>query len=151
MSYTRIKRSLIPIIGKDLSYLFNTATNADLNTMLKCCRLAKVQGKIAHVVDKNTSVINITAIEMSENRQVLNKIIGSLANLDAKLGNITQALEEEVFQVGQFVQLILQLDSFIQAIMEQIGKQILMRSIYSYNSTCFHWDTFHHQSLPQEV
>ena len=53
---------------------------------------------------------------MSENRQDLNKIIDSLANLDIKLGNITQALEKVVFQVGQFIQLYLQLDSIIQAI-----------------------------------
>ena len=52
---------------------------------------------------------------MSENRQVLNKIIGSLSNLDVKLGNITQALEKQVVQFGQFVQLYLQLDSIIQA------------------------------------
>ena len=50
---------------------------------------------------------------MSENRQALNKIIGGLAILDVKLGNITQALENEVYQVGQFVQFYLQLDSFI--------------------------------------
>ena len=31
------------------------------------------------------SVINITRLEMSENRQALNKIIGSLANLDVKI------------------------------------------------------------------
>ena len=37
---------------------------------------------------------------MSENRQTLNKIIGSIANLDVKLGNITQALLKEVFQIG---------------------------------------------------
>ena len=79
-------------------------------------RLAKSQEEIAHVVDENISVINITRVEMSENRHALNKIIGSLANLDVKLGNITQALEKEVFQVGQFVQLYLQLDSIIQAI-----------------------------------
>ena len=41
---------------------------------------------------------------MSENRQALNKMIGSLANLDVKLGNITQAIEKKVFQVEQFVQ-----------------------------------------------
>ena len=34
---------------------------------------------------------------MSENRQALNKIIGSLANLNVKLGNIAQALEKYVF------------------------------------------------------
>ena len=53
---------------------------------------------------------------MSENRQALNKIIVSLTNLDVKLSNYTQALEKEVFQVGQFVQLYLQLASTIQAI-----------------------------------
>ena len=36
--------------------------------------------------------------------------------MDVKLGNITHALEKEVFQVGQFVQLYLQLDSFTHVI-----------------------------------
>ena len=36
--------------------------------------------------------------------------------MDVKLGNITQALDSKAFQVGQFVQLYLQLDSIIQAI-----------------------------------
>ena len=57
---------------------------------------------------------------MSQNRKTLNKIIGSLTVLDTKLGNITQALEREVFQVGQFVQLYLQLDSVIQAVRRTI-------------------------------
>ena len=75
---------------------------------------------------------------MSENIQALNKMIGSLANLDVKLGNITQALEKEVFQVGQFVQLYLQLDSIIQdtrtvqqvnSYMEHVQLQLNMLSL----------------------
>ena len=46
----------------------------------------------------------------------MNKISGSLACLDVKLGNITQAIEKEVLQVGHFVEIYLQLDSIIQAI-----------------------------------
>ena len=38
--------------------------------------------------------------------QALNKIIGSLANLDVKLGNSIQVLVKEVFLVGQFVLII---------------------------------------------
>ena len=53
---------------------------------------------------------------MLENRSPLNAILGSLANVDVKLGNITQALEKEGFHVGQFVQLYLQFDSIVQAI-----------------------------------
>ena len=57
---------------------------------------------------------------MSQDRQTLNKIIGSLTVLDTKLGNITQVPEREVFQVGQFVQLYLQLDAVIQAVRRTI-------------------------------
>ena len=57
---------------------------------------------------------------MSENRHALIKIIGTLTSLDAKLGNITHALEKEVFQAGQFVHFYLRLDSIIQAITSAI-------------------------------
>ena len=75
---------------------------------------------MAHIIDENISVINVTRVEMSENRQAITKIIGSLSLLDSKIGNITQALEREVFQVSQFIQLYLQLDSVIQAIRRTI-------------------------------
>ena len=52
----------------------------------------KVKEEIAHVVNENVSVINITRVEMLENRQALNKMIGSLANFDVNLGSITQPL-----------------------------------------------------------
>ena len=81
-----MKRSLIHIIGKGLNLLFGTATESDLSTIhSSVSRLAKSQEEIGYVVDENILVIIITGVEMSENRQALNKIIGSLANLDVKL------------------------------------------------------------------
>ena len=50
-----------------------------------------------HINDENISVINVTKVEMSQHRQAINKIIGSLSLLDSKTGNITQALQREVF------------------------------------------------------
>ena len=52
---------------------------------------------------------------MLKNRQIVNRIIASLSYLYAKLGNMTQALEHEVFQVGH-VQLYLQWDTIIQIV-----------------------------------
>ena len=54
-------------------------------------RWPKSQQEKPYVVDEN-----IGREEMSENRQALNKVLGNLANLDVKLGNITQALERGV-------------------------------------------------------
>ena len=63
----KIKGSLIHIIGKGLSYLFGTVTEADLNTICShVSRWAKSQEEIAHVVDENIYVINITRVEMSK-------------------------------------------------------------------------------------
>ena len=72
--HTKLKRSLIPIIGKGLSYLFGTATESDLNPIgSSVSRLAKNQEETDHVVDENIMVFNITRVEMSENRQALYK------------------------------------------------------------------------------
>ena len=107
-THTRNQRSLIPSIGKGLSLLFGTATEADLKAIHNNIdKLANNQEEMAHVIDENISVINITRFELSQNRQTLNKIIGSLTVLDTKLGNITEALEREVFQVGQFCAVVL--------------------------------------------
>ena len=42
-------------------------------------------------------VINVTRVEVSENRYAINRINGSLSLLDSKIGNNTQALRREVF------------------------------------------------------
>ena len=91
--HSRVQRSLIPIIGKGLNFLFGTATESNLKTIHNNVdRLAKNQEEMAYVIDENISVINVTRVEMSENRQAINKVISSLSLLDSKIGNITQAL-----------------------------------------------------------
>ena len=73
-----MKRSLIPIIGEVLNYIFGTATETDSNTICSSVsRLAKSQGGIAHVIDENIPLINITRVEISENRHTLYKCLGA--------------------------------------------------------------------------
>ena len=88
---------------------------------------------------------------MSENRQALNIIIGSLTNLDVKLGNITHALDKEVFQVGQFVELYFQLGSIKQVIRRTVWQANSYGELVQLQLKCSCWDSFHHQSLPHEV
>ena len=48
---TKVKRLLIPIICKGLSYLFRTTTESDLNTKhSSISKLVKIQEEIGHVV-----------------------------------------------------------------------------------------------------
>ena len=63
----RLKKSLIPIVGKAVGYLFGTATEGDIKAIQRNIkRLAQNQEEIAHVVDESISVINITRIELDE-------------------------------------------------------------------------------------
>ena len=150
--HTNKKRSLIPIVGKGLSCLFGTVTESDLHTICSnVSRLAKSQEEIAHVVDENISVINITRVEMSENRHTLNKIIWSLVKVDVRFGNITQELEEEVFHIGQFVQLYLQLDSIIQAIRRTVWQANSYVEDVQLQLNMLLLGHFQHQSLSQDA
>ena len=69
---------------------------------------------------------------MSENRQTLNKIIGSLANIDVKLGNITQALEKKVFQVGQFGTIIFTIRFYYTGIKKNSLASYFLSKAYSF-------------------
>ena len=87
--HSRVQRSLVSILGKGLNFILGpaTATESDLKTIHNNVdRLVRNQDKIAHITDENISVINVTRVEMSENRQAINKIIGSLSLLDSKIG-----------------------------------------------------------------
>ena len=111
--------------------------------------LAKNQEEI---IDENISGITVTRVEISENRQAISKIIRSLSLLDSKIGNITQALEREVFQVSQFFQLYLQLDSVIQAIRTIWWAASFMEHIYIYmlfffQGNCHHSGVFIHYTM----
>ena len=65
--HSRVQRSLIPIIGKGLNFSFGTATESDLKTFhTNVDRLAKNQEEMAHIIDENISVIDVTRDEMSE-------------------------------------------------------------------------------------
>ena len=101
--------------------MFGIATQSDLRTIrVSVDKLTNNEKELANVMNKSISIINVTEIEMAENRQKINRITASLSNVDAKLGNITQALEHEVFQLGQFVQLNLKLDAIIQNVRHTI-------------------------------
>ena len=107
---------------------------SDLRTIrVQVDNLAQNQKEMTHVIDKSISVIYVTRVEMAENRQTINKLIVNLNVLNYKLRNITQALEREVFQVGQFVQTICSIISIFRQQEEPLGKQILTWNTCNFN------------------
>ena len=90
----RTKRTLVPLVGKGLSFLFGTATKNDVRVMRKGLEvLSTNQENSIHVIGDNLSIIYITRIELTENRHAINNLSLIVGELDKKYTNITQGLK----------------------------------------------------------
>jgi len=99
---SREKRSLIPIIGKVLSFLFGTVSKDDVGTIKQNVeQLVSNQRRITHVVEQSISILNVSRIE---NRQSNHEVMVSLLTIDKKLRNISVALEKEIAELEHFVE-----------------------------------------------
>lgn len=108
---TRHKRSLLPFVGKALSFLFGTVSSADLDSIKRNIRkLAKNQDSIVHVVESGLSMLNTSRIQISDNRNSINSIIDDLRVIDEKIANISAALEKRLAEFEWATKTYLQLD-----------------------------------------
>ena len=63
---TRSKRSLLPIVGKALSFLFGTVSEDNLQSIK-----SKIK-KISHVVEESLTLLNDTREHVIQSRQAIN-------------------------------------------------------------------------------
>jgi hypothetical protein len=121
----RSKRALLPIVGKALSFLFGTVSEDDLNAIRGSINnLATNQQKVIHVVEESLTILNTTRVEVAENRQAINDLIGALSVLSTKLQNETNRLYKEIMRLDYFVQTYLRIDASLEELrqMTHIGR-----------------------------
>ena len=86
----RHKRSIIPVVGKALGYLFGIASESDMKAVNKAILSLKITQKgVTHLLEDNISIINITREEVSQNRHTINVLI-------RKLGGSLNALQKSI-------------------------------------------------------
>ena len=82
---SRSKRALLPIIGKAPHFLFGTLTSADVKKIChKINILVKNQIEMSHVVEESLSILNTSRVQISENRQSINKLSISINKISTK-------------------------------------------------------------------
>ena len=69
---------------------------------------------MSHIVEESLSILNISQVQISENRQSINKLSISINNIQERIYNVSQILEKQVVQLEEFKQLYLQLDLIIE-------------------------------------
>ncbi|CAC5410708.1 unnamed protein product [Mytilus coruscus] len=110
----RTKRSLFPIIGKALSFLFGTVSDSDLSKIRRNIKtLAQNQDAIRHIVQDGLTILNTTQTHVSENRHKVNELIESVQDLGNKLKTFATDLEKQIEVMGSYLQAYLHMDMII--------------------------------------
>ena len=88
----RNKRSLIPLIGQLMSTLFGTVSENELDNINRNIKaLASNQEQIIHDLDVSLSVLNLTRMQVTENRRSIMDLIIVVQKLDRKIFSLQQA------------------------------------------------------------
>jgi hypothetical protein len=103
----RSKRSLIPIIGKGLSYMFGVLTEADIESLrINIKRLAKEQQNIKHVVNESLTILKNIQGQVRDNRRSINNIIDDITDITDRLRKSIKGLSH----VQDYLELYAMLD-----------------------------------------
>ena len=113
----RNKRSLIPIVGQLMSTLFGTVSENDLDNINRNIKaLASNQKQIIHDLDVSLSVLNLTRMQVAENRRSIMDLIVVIQKLDAKVVELGLLLEQKFARLEQFIHTYLQFKMILDEI-----------------------------------
>ena len=146
-SLHRQKRSLLPIVGSALSFLFGTISDGDLHTIRRNIQtISNNQMRMKHIVAQSLTVLNVTRLEVSQNRKAINRIVSSLLYFENTIDNITSLMQQEINRMDLFIHLYYHLEISINEIkmmiqqatvqMEQLNLQLNMLSLGPLLHTC---------------
>ena len=117
MSYKRNERSLIPIISQLMSTLFGTVSENDLENISRNINaLPNNQEQIIHDLDISLSVLNLTRMQVAENRHSMMNLIIVVQKLDRKISKLGQSFETKLVRLEQFIHTYLQFQMIVDEI-----------------------------------
>ena len=124
--HTRTRRSLVPFIGQAFSFLFGTVSEGDLGAIRQNLHILRNnQVELAHVVQESMSLINVSRARIAEDRQTLNLIVSDMGALNDQIVNVTQRLDNRIFQLETLFPMYLQLDSMVEEIKQSLQKALV--------------------------
>ncbi|ESO96062.1 hypothetical protein LOTGIDRAFT_160045 [Lottia gigantea] len=128
MKHARPRRALIPFVGKALSWLFGTVSTDDLNVIRSNIdKLANNQQAIQHVVAESLSILNVSRLHISENRQQVNLLSDSLRNLDIKIKNVVRQFKKKLVSLEGFLHLYLRM----KLVLDDLKNMYLRAEMYA--------------------
>ena len=106
-SMHRSRRSLIPIVGKALSFLFGTLSEDDVSAIKANIRtIRKNQQVLSHVVRESLTIMKTTQAQSLKNTKTINNVIDVVSALNNSVGQ----LKLEVLHLREHLYIYTELD-----------------------------------------
>ena len=126
----RSKRSLLPIIGQAMSLLFGTVSDVDLENIRRSVEdLALNQESIIHNLEQSMTILNLSRVEIAENRRAIMDLVQCVQALDDKIKELESAFYTRFSRLEQFVNTYFQ----FKLILEEIGQSTQNAIVYLEN------------------
>ena len=70
-------------------------------------------------------MINVSRARIAENRQTLNLIVSDMGAINEQIANVTQKLDNRIFQLETLLPMYLQLDGLVEEIKQSLQKALI--------------------------
>ena len=128
--HERSKRSLLPIVGQAMSLLFGTVSDLDLEMIQRSVHdLAANQESIIHNLEQSMTPLNLSRIQIAENRRAIMDLVECVMNLDDKIKELATYTTTHFVRLEQFVNTYFQ----FKLILEEIRQSTQNAFIYIEN------------------
>ena len=122
-SSPRIKRALIPLLGKVLSSLTGTLTKHDLKKVYQHIdALAGNQEQIVHVLNDTLTIFNVTRVEVRRNRHAIRSLTEMMRNMERRMIKVTMETRRHINNLNFFLITYLQTELMVTELRESVEK-----------------------------
>ena len=122
----RTERSVLPLGGRILSFLFGTLSESDLDDVRRAVNdLSRQQQSIIHVLEDQVTILNISRVQISENRQAIIDLLECLEVFEGRLGNLTREIQDRFNHLEMFVNTYAQMDLILTGIRDAFQRGTL--------------------------
>ena len=103
---SRSRRSVVPVIGRIMSFLFGTVSESDLDDVRRVINdLSQNQKEIIHVLEEQMTILNVSRVQIAENRDAILDLAKCVNLFDIRLRRLTIEIQKQIEHVEMFVTL----------------------------------------------
>ena len=123
---SRSRRSLIPAIGRVMSFLFGTLDENDIKDVRRGINdLSKNQQSIIHVLEEQMTILNVSRVQISENRKEIIDLVKCVSLFDQRLRNLTVEFNKRIERLEFAVNIYTQMDLLLSGIKDALQCAVL--------------------------